>query len=226
MRGHIANIKGQRFGRLVAREFVGIKDHKATWQCDCDCGKKVIVVGKSLRRGLSQSCGCLKNYLLVKRSTKHGMSHDRLYNIYLGMIKRCYNPKSRVYKHYGGRGITVCDEWLNSFIDFSKWAFKNGYQDDLEIDRIDHNGNYMPSNCRWADSFTQARNKRNNHLVTINGITKTLQEWSDEAEMDHKTLEHRIKSGWSSTDLLKPPNSFAGKRNINYRRMNNENSLA
>ncbi len=160
------DITGKKFGRLTVIEPAprpdGIKSHNQFWLCRCQCQKEVVVCGRSLRSGNTKSCGCLLKEQARESKTKHGMKGTRLYNIYKGMKQRCYNPNNKDYKDYGARGVKVCDEWIgeNGFINFSKWAMTHGYSDDLTIDRINVDRGYFPDNCRWADYFTQANNRR------------------------------------------------------------------
>lgn len=133
---------------------------------------------------------------------KHGGYGTRLYEIWRSLKKRCLNPKTEQYSNYGGRGITVCDEWRDSFQAFYDWAMANGYRDDLTLDRIDGNGNYEPSNCRWATWKEQQNNRRNNHFITYNGETKTLKQWSEQVGIDWDILYSRLKKGWSVEKAL------------------------
>lgn len=122
---------------------------------------------------------------------KHGMKHSRLYNIWCNMKARCNNPNHTYYANYGGKGITVCDEW-NDFISFQEWALKNGYSDALTIDRIEVNEGYSPDNCRWASMKVQENNRSNNRLITFNGITMSVAKWAEKSGVPYKTLYTRL----------------------------------
>lgn len=136
---------------------------------------------------------------------KDGRKGTRLYRIYNAMKSRCYNPNIPSFKYYGGRGITVCNEWLNDFSTFKEWALNNGYNDNLTIERLDVNGNYEPSNCIWATYKVQANNMRSNRLITINGVTKNLTEWSEYYGINVKTVRDRLKRGWDIISALETP---------------------
>lgn len=123
------------------------------------------------------------------------------------MKRRCYNPEEKFYKDYGGRGIKICDEWMDKkegHSNFQKWAVENGWEEGRSIDRIDVNGNYEPSNCRWATPEEQANNRRNNNYITINGVTKTTSEWARQIGISQNAFTGRINSGWTGEELLKP----------------------
>lgn len=136
---------------------------------------------------------------------KHGLRHTRLYGIWLQMKNRCNNEKTARYKDYGARGITVCDEWCNDFKAFYDWSMANGYSDDLTIDRINNDGNYEPSNCRWITIKQQSRNTRHNTLLTLNGEAHCLIEWSEITGITKSCIQDRLRYGWSVERALTTP---------------------
>ena len=156
----LIDLTGHRFGRLTVVKRVGTKKSFAVWLCQCDCGKTATLPSAYLRTGQTRSCGCLAHDVLVARNTSHGGSYSRLYRIWHGMRQRCTDPNSSNYENYGGRGITVCDEWMHDFAAFQKWALANGYHEDLTIDRINNDSGYRPDNCRWATRHEQRLNQR------------------------------------------------------------------
>ena len=195
---------GERFGRLVAVEYAGkTYDSRHQFLCKCDCGKETVVLEKHLRNGNTQSCGCFKRDAGLAANTTHGQSKTRLYRIWAGLRSRCNNPNDKKFKDYGGRGITVCQEWQNGFESFATWALANGYSEDLTIERKDVNGNYEPSNCLWITSKEQADNKRTSVVITFNGETHTLKRWSEIVGVNYYTMWNRYKAGKSPEEILR-----------------------
>ena len=199
----IYRLEGQRFGRWTVIEQCGV-DHRGEkmYRCQCDCGNISVVRSSNLRDGRSSSCGCFANELVSKRSKTHGMTDTRLFRIWSGIKRRCFTTTDYHYKWYGARGISMCDEWKNSFQIFYNWAISNGYREDLSIDRVDNNGNYEPSNCRWITHAEQMRNQGKNIMLTYNGKTLCAMDWSKETGMSDATIRWRKKHGWSDERTL------------------------
>lgn len=202
-----AKVIGKRFGAwLVIKE---IENNRSGRQflCKCDCGVERVVNYSNLLSKRSSSCGCTPRKYNIKYK-KDIPNRDRLLNIYIGMKDRCYNPNNKSYKYYGQRGISICKEWLDEnvgFENFANWSNKNNYNDNLSIDRINVNGNYEPSNCRWATNSMQSRNKRNNVYLTYNGKTQTVSEWAKEIGCAYNTIRYRMAHGWDIEDILSKP---------------------
>ena len=191
--GNAQDLTGKRFGRLVVIERTENRGEKVAWKCQCDCGNISTATTDMLKSGRTKSCGCYSRECVSIRRSK-GYSR-RLRNTYNHMIQRCYNPNDSSYPNYGGRGITVCEEWRNSTDAFYEWAVKNGYNKDLSIDRIDVNGNYDPSNCRWADDYVQSNNRRNNVHIEYDGKTKTIKQWAEHFGFEYekfRVLFHKV----------------------------------
>lgn len=177
--------------------------HIKMWRCVCECGNYGIIDGVNLRSGASKSCGCLSRERARKTLYKHGHAGERIYYEWTRMKARCYNKHTYNYCDYGGRGIAMCDEWRDSFESFLEWANSSGYKDNLSLDRIDVNGNYEPSNCRWATPKEQSNNRRNNIFIEIDGEKKTLKQWCEFYGVDYKLVHARIKyRGWNPVDAI------------------------
>ena len=191
---------GQQFYDLKILDYK-FENKKGYFYCECSCGNKKWMRSDGILSSDHKSCGCKSS------SFKHGMSNTRLFNIWKGMKARCYNEKDHSYVNYGGRGIKICDDWIdeeNGFINFYNWAIKNGYKDNLSIDRIDVNGNYEPNNCRWTTTLEQQNNLRKNFNIEINGIIKSVSEWSRISGVSRTQIKNRIKMGLSGEELIKP----------------------
>lgn len=193
----IKDLTGQKFNMLTVLS-LDSRD-PVYWKCRCDCGGTTRVQTSNLKRGRVKSCGCLSH----KGNPTHNLRNTKLYSKYAGILRRCYNKNEKCYKNYGGRGISVCDEWLSSFVSFYEWSINNGYQEGLSIDRIDNNGDYCPENCRWVDNKTQANNRRSNRLYTMNGDTKNLSQWCKQYGMEYTVVRNRIvKHGWPFEEAI------------------------
>ena len=202
----IEDLTGQKFGRLTVLGKSDKKkyDNRTVWHCQCECGNYKDAISTSLKCGDVKSCGCLqketrKEHALNLKKIKHGMADSRLYRIYNNMVSRCYRKSINGYENYGGRGIRVCDEWLgeNGFVNFMDWALANGYSDELTIDRLDSNGNYEPSNCKWATRKEQANNTRSTVFLEYNGETHSITEWSEITGIKKGTIHNRLRKGFS-----------------------------
>lgn len=197
-----------KFGKLtVIRRADSSLDgnHSPIWECSCECGNIVYIKSANLMNGNTNSCGCIKKIAAQKRAKQyitHGSTATnasdisrRLYSIWIDIKRRCNNKQYKDYPHYGGRGIKVCDEWLCNFEKFKIWSLSNGYSNELSIDRIDVNGNYEPNNCRWADLYTQANNKRNNKHIEIDGKVLTYAECERQYGLSKGIVSHWVASG-------------------------------
>ena len=196
------DIKNNRFGKLTAISFEYTKNEKSFWKCRCDCGNEKIVRADHLISGHTQSCGCITKTEHKATHITHNKSNTKLYAIWCSIKQRCFYKKSSNYKNYGGRGISICDEWKENFKTFYDWSINNGYKEGLSIDRIDVNGNYCPENCRWATITEQANNKRNNIQIEFNGVKKTISYWAKETGLSRETIYKRIYKGWNTKDAL------------------------
>ena len=200
------DLTGQKFNMLTVKSFAFIRDSHAYWNCVCDCGKESVVCASRLFRGTTKSCGCISREISRKRmTTKNGYSKTRIYRIFIGMKQRCYKDKDKDYPRYGGRGIKICDEWLQDSKKFVEWAKGHGYKETLSIDRIDVNGDYTPDNCRWVSAKKQANNRRSNLFITYDGKTLSASEWCAIKGWNRHIIPERLRKGWSLEKAMTTP---------------------
>ena len=190
--GSFKDLTGQHFGRLTALESLPShgKNSSRLWLCECECGKFAIVRGTDLTNGHTMSCGCYR-----KMQKAVPVSELRLHRIWSNMKQRCGNPNKKDFKYYGARGITVCEEWRRDFWNFYHWAMLNGYKDGLTIERIELDGNYEPSNCKWIKATEQQRNMRTNRAYEIFGHRFTLAELCRLYGQPRSTVADRLDKG-------------------------------
>jgi hypothetical protein len=208
-KGKVTDLTGQRFGFLTVECIDSIRKRsdgrgtKVFWKCLCDCGQPCVCESSRLTCGVTKSCGCLK---LASHNATHGQSKTRLYYIWVSMKARCCNPRNHAFADYGGRGIVVCSEWRDSFESFRDWAIGAGYSNELTLDRYpNQNGNYEPSNCRWATWPQQQRNRRNTRYVEYEGKRVPLAALAESAGIRVTTLHGRLESGWDLGIALATP---------------------
>lgn len=197
--------EGIRYGRLVVLRFSGILRRKSLWECSCDCGIAVTVLGNSLQSGATQSCGCLRAEIVKTASIKHGDTHFNLpktreYHSWDAMKQRVTNPKARQFKNYGGRGVSICDRWMNSYSNFLKDMGR--CPKGCSLDRINNSGNYEPGNCRWATHIQQGGNKRTCRYITRDGKTMCASAWSRETGIGRMTILRRLNNGLNPSIIL------------------------
>lgn len=207
------DLTGQKFNRLTVIKRIK-PDYPTSWECCCSCGNTVIVTTNSLRSKKTQSCGCLRRELGAKMLTTHGMYGSPEHRAWRHMKERCCNPNTKDFKNYGGRGITVCNEWRKSFMAFFNHVGKKP-SPKHSIDRINNDGNYEPSNVRWADRKTQNNNSRRNYLITIDGITKNIAQWAEARGISRLTICNRLHMGWSPEKSVLHPVRHLRSETIN-----------
>lgn len=222
--GNFKDLTGRRFGKLTVlyrtKDYISPKSQKprAVWRCKCECGNETDVLGENLRKGNTVSCGCAKREVGKSLQT-HGQTNSRLYLVWQGMKARCYNERNAQYKNYGARGISVCREWRENYIDFMNWALNNGYDENSQrgvctIDRIDNNKGYSPENCRIATQKEQMNNVRYNRILTYNGESHTSSEWEEIVGIPAGLIRNRIdKYGYTIEDALFKPLRHNSKNN-------------
>lgn len=205
------DLSGQTFGRLTAIKRVGTKSRSALWLCRCDCGNHKEIISSNLRRGVTQSCGCLALEVAKKVHTTHGLAKSsnplerKAHRALAGAIRRCYCKTNKVYHRYGGRGLSVCEEWRADALAFVRDL---GLPPTMKhtIDRIDNDKGYFKENCRWVTIDVQVRNKSDNLVFTVSGVTKVLSEWCREYGLPYSTVYNRLKrNSWDIVSALTSP---------------------
>jgi hypothetical protein len=196
-------LTGRRFGRLVIVGRAYTVDSNVTrWRCRCDCGNSSVVSYINLVSGNTRSCGCLRSGNPC--AAIHGRSYSRIYRIWGGMLRRCRDTHNKSWIRYGGRGITICSRW-RQFIFFLRDMGE--CPPGFSIERIDNSNGYGPGNCKWASPKEQARNRRDNHILSFDGKRQCLQAWAEELNIHPNTLRSRLSRGWSVQDALTRPDS-------------------
>lgn len=187
MNSRVKDLTGKKFSRLIIVEFSHSKNRSSYWKCKCDCGVEKIIKGQSISSGHIKSCGCLR----IERKIKHGLGKHSLYFRWKDMKSRCFNSNDTAYEYYGGRGISICDEWADDCVSFINWALKNGYKKGVEIDRIDNDKNYTPKNCRFVTrrkNILNARQIKSNNTSGYRGVSfdKSSSKWATSIMVDKK----------------------------------------
>jgi len=207
--GWYNDLVGRTFGMLIVIEHLGIHNSFRVVKVRCECGvEKAVRWGNLTRKKGNKSCGCTSRQRATEGSFKHGDCNSRLYSIWTGIKTRTKNKNVACVADYGGRGITICPEWLDYLV-FKEWALANGYEENLTIDRYPNNdGNYEPSNCRWATQAQQVRNRRNTLKITIGGVEKPLIEWAEVSGLTYRVLFDRVKRKWPERRLLEEARAY------------------
>ncbi len=218
------DLTGQRFGRLIVIEVdAKAKSGNYKWLCLCDCSKSLVILGASLRAGRSKSCGCFQrdNASIIHKNNQYSMKHgyasieseSKAYIAWCGMRQRCTNHKNKRYRDYGGRGITVCKRW-QEFVNFLE-DMGEPPTDKHQIERIDNDKGYNKSNCCWATPKQNCRNRRNNRMISFNGITQCMSAWADKTGLHRNIIAWRLDNGWSIKRALQTPVKKYKKRKTN-----------
>lgn len=207
------DLTGLRFGRLTVIQYLGSRGRASHWLCRCDCGNESMPNVRSLRAGVTMSCGCLRKERAAIATSKAKKTHGKtvggnqpIYRVWSNMMSRCYNQNVGSYKHYGARGIKVCDEWQT----FSGFLADMGdCPEGMTLDRTDNNSNYSKENCKWATQKEQCNNRRSNRHLEIDGVTMTVAQWGEqEGAQNAKLIYNRISFGWNAKDAVFKPKSF------------------
>lgn len=201
---------GEKYNRLTIIDYIPKEERKNVqynYLCKCDCGNIIPASINRLKNGHTKSCGCLKDEVkqnIGSLNRKYKISNKRLYSIYKVMTRRCLDSTDMRYKDYGGRGITICDEWMGEkgFDNFCEWSISNGYKENLTIDRINVDGNYEPNNCRWITNKEQQNNRRNCHYIEYDGKTYTVTQWSEILNIPVHKFRYHIGKGKTIQEIL------------------------
>lgn len=206
-------LAGQKHNKLTVLEKVGRNEIGVLWSCTCECGNVVVVAATHIKRGRVKSCGCLKVEFGRNKAT-HRDTKSKEYTTWCAIKKRCLNPNDSAYKNYGGRGITICDRWRDSYEDFLSDVGRAPSKH-YSIDRIDNSGNYEPGNVKWSTMLEQSLNRRNTKYLTYNGTTKTVRECSEATGIPAPTIYNRLRRGWPDERLFDEPK--CGTRLVGHR---------
>ena len=199
------DITGEKYHKLTAIKRVENINGRVTWEFRCDCGNTIYLNKDRVLAGNDHSCGCQKRKQCGSLNYIHGKTDTPLYEIWKSMKQRCCNQNVSNYHNYGGRGIKVCDEWMRDFKAFYDWAITNGWKKGLSIDRINNDGDYSPSNCKWSTRTEQLNNTRQNKLLSYKGKIQTISQWAREIGMKEETLRTRLNLGWDVEKALTTP---------------------
>lgn len=206
----VQDLRGKSVGKLRVIGYAEKRKDGHYWTCICECGNTRDVHRGDIQRERTKSCGCHLREMLSKRARTHGMFGTPEYKSWEGMIQRCCNKNDRAWPKYGGRGISICERWRHSFQNFFADMGKRPAPK-MQVDRIDTNGNYEPGNCRWATSKQNNRNRRNNRILIINGVSHCVSEWSELSGIRHDTICARIRSGWTLEKAVFTPARKTGR---------------
>lgn len=197
---------GKRFGKLTVIAEGSSDKNGIKWICKCDCGNITKeIYGNALRNGATKSCGCLQKEIVSQVHSKHGQCTTKLYKVWQQIKRRCLAKSDAAYKYYGNRGITICEEWKDNFETFRDHVSKLPHfgEEGYTLDRIDNNRDYKPDNVRWATKKEQANNTRRNFFIEIEGMQKTLSQWSEQSGVPCTTILYRYRRGLRGADLIK-----------------------
>lgn len=201
---NVKDLTGLKFGRWTVTGYFGFRLHSGKkfrlWSCTCECGNKAVHQGNNLNSGGTKSCGCLHRELCSNRSKSHGMSGHKLYKTWAQMIQRCTNPNDTNWPRYGGRGIAVCERWKTFELFFADIGSK--WKPGLSLEREDNNGNYDPTNVRFASAYEQQNNTSKNRRITYGNKTQTIAQWAREVGLQMKVLWARVNAGWPTERAL------------------------